>query len=261
MQAQKQLLTVGNFMSSPVITVASHADLIDAISVMTLRNIGNVVVIDDGEPVGVLTEREILRYLSLKKEIPDILVGEVPLRGFARLTAGTTIEDAARIMTTRRSRLLVFKRDESWQQKLAGIVTASDLLRAFLETSRNPQIGGVIRRKVFALDYNRTILAAVKTMYLRGIGSIIVEKNGAPCGIFTERDLLKNVLPRNMSLDDKVGKYCSRPVRTHRLRIGARTAGTMMLANGIKRLPLKYRGKITGIVAERDLVEAFWRDL
>jgi CBS domain-containing protein len=254
-------MIVGNFMSSPVITVASHADLVDAVSVMTLRNIGNVVVVEDGGPVGVLTERELLQYLALKKEIPDIPVGEVPLRGFAQLTVDTGIEDAARMMVTRRSRLLVFKRDESWQQKLAGIVTTSDLLRAFLETGRNPPIGGVIRRKVFTLDYSRTILAAVKTMYRRGIGSVIVEKNGAPYGIFTERDLLKNVLPRHMSLDDKVGKYCSRPVRTHRLRIGARTAGTMMLANGIKRLPLKYGDKITGIVTARDLVAAFWRDL
>lgn len=254
-------MIVGNFMSSPVVTVASHADLVDAVSVMTLRNIGNVVVVEDGEPVGVLTERELLQYLALKKEIPDIPVGKVPLRGFARLTAGTAIEDAARIMVTRRSRLLVFKRDELWQQKLVGIITASDILRAFLETGRNPPIGSVFRKKVFALDYDRTILAAVKTMYRRGIGSVIVEKAGAPYGIFTERDLLNNALPRHVSLDDKVGKYCSHPVRTHRLRIGARTAGRVMIADGVKRLPLKYRGKIAGIVTARDLVAAFWRDL
>lgn len=261
MQAQKRPVTVAGFMSSPVITVSSDADLVDAVSVMTLRSIGNVVVVDDDKPVGVLTERELLRYLAFRKEIPDILVGEVSLHGFAQLTADARIEDAARIMVNKKSRLLVFKRDESWQQKLAGIVTATDLLRAFVAAGKNPSIRRVIRRKVFALDYDRTILAAIKMMYRHGIGSVIVERNGAPYGIFTERDLLSRVLPRHVSLEDKVGRYCTHPVKMYRRRIGARTAGRFMIANAIKRLPLTYKGKITGIITTRDLVEAFWRDL
>jgi signal-transduction protein with cAMP-binding, CBS, and nucleotidyltransferase domain len=46
-----------------------------------------------------------------------------------------------------------------------------------------------------------------------------------------------------------------------RLRIGAATAGKLMLASGIKRLPLVYQRKVAGIVTARDLVEAFQRDL
>ncbi|MEM2139799.1 CBS domain-containing protein [Nitrososphaera sp.] len=261
MQAQKRQMTAGNFMSSPVITVAADADLVDAVSVMALRNVGNVVVVEDERPVGILTERELLRYLAIRKEVPDILAGEVPLQGFSQLTPETKIEDAARIMVNKRSRLLVFRRDQYWQQKLAGIITASDLLRAFLETGKNPPIARVIRKKVFTLDYSRTVLAAVKTMYRRGVGSVVVEKDGQPYGIFTERDLLKNVLPRHVSLDEKVGRYCAHPLKTYRRRIGARTAGRFMVENAIKRLPLKYKGKIAGIVTARDLVEAFWRDL
>lgn len=261
MQVQKRQRIVENFMSSPVITVASDADLVDAVSIMTLRNVGNVVVVEDGMPIGVLTERELLRYLALRKEVPDILVGEVSLQGFAQLAPDTKIEDAAKIFVNKKFRLLVFKRDESWQQKLVGILTASDLLRAFLETGRNPPIRDVIHRKVFALDYDRTILAAVKMMHRHGIGSVVVEKDGLPYGMFTERDLLKSVLPRHVSLDSKSGKYCTHPVKTYRRRIGARTAGRFMIENAIKRLPLKYKGKITGIVTARDLVEAFWRDL
>jgi CBS domain-containing protein len=261
MQVQSRPLTVGNFMSSPVITVDARADLVDAVSVMTLKGIGNIVVVRDGQSLGILTEREVLWYLAFKKDIPDIPVGQAPLRRFVRLTPERSIEDAARLVATRRSRLLVFKRDDQWQDRLVGIVTASDILKAFLETGKNPPIKGVIQRKVFALAHDRTVLAAIKMMYRHGIGSILVEKDDSPYGMFTERDILNRILPQQVNLEEEVGRYCTRPLLTYRLRIGARTAGRLMTSNGIKRLPLKYRGKIAGIVTARDLVEAFWRDL
>jgi CBS domain-containing protein len=271
-QVKRGRLVVGSFMSSPVIAVHPGTKLKDAVTVMTANNIGNLVVLaspegnSGEEPAGVLTERELLRYLALQKELPDIPAEQAPLRKFARLDAGTSVDEAAGMMIAKKLRLIVFHKDDATgkvMERMAGIVTASDLLKAFLETGRNPTIAGAMSMKVYSLGYDRTILAAVKMMYKQGIGSVIVEKDdtGTPYGIFTERDLLKKVLSQNINIEDKVGRYSTHPLQTARLRIGAATAGKLMLAAGIKRLPLVSRGKIAGIVTARDLVEAFQRGL
>lgn len=248
-------------MSSPAINVAPDASFSDAVAVMAQRNIGNLVVMEGGEPAGILTEREILRYLSLRKELPAIPVRQVALQKFVKVAADAGIADAARTMIAKKARLLVFEKCEGRKERLAGIITASDIVRAFLETAKNPSLKGAFSRKVYSLHPDRTILAAVKLMHKSRIGSVVIEKDGRPYGIFTERDLLGKVLPLQVDLEEKVSKYCTRQVVTARLRTGARAAGKLMLANRIKRLPLTSKGRIAGIVTARDLVYAFQRDL
>lgn len=252
---------VNEFMSSPVVTISSDTSLVDAVSVMVRKKIGNLVVVEKEKPLGILTEREILHYLSLYKELPSVSVERVPLRRFVKLVSSSSIVEAAKAMIAKKSRLLVFQSDKLGKEELVGIITASDIVRGFLKSGKNPSLLGVVTSKVYTLRSDNTILAAVKMMYKKHIGSVMVEKNGSPYGIFTERDLLNKVLHLNVNLEEKVGDYCSHPIQRARLRIGAATAGKMMHASGIKRLPLVYRGKVAGIVTARDLVEAFQRDL
>ncbi|WP_337863766.1 CBS domain-containing protein [Nitrososphaera sp.] len=258
-----QQLTVGAFMSSPVITTRHDVPFSDATMVMAAKKIGNLVVVgENGDPLGILTERAILYYLALSKALPGMPVGRALLHKFARLQPATTIIEAAKTMIVKKTRLLVFEKGHAADRdRLAGIVTASDIMRAFAETGRNPPLAGIVRHRVFTLGPTNTILAAVKMMYKRRIGSVLIEKDGQPFGIFTERDLMSRVLAQNVDLEDKVGSYCSRPIQTARLRLGAGTAAKQMLASNIKRLPLVSGGRIAGIVTARDLVEAFQRSL
>jgi signal-transduction protein with cAMP-binding, CBS, and nucleotidyltransferase domain len=50
-------------------------------------------------------------------------------------------------------------------------------------------------------------------MYKKRIGSVMVEKNGSPYGIFTERDLLNKVLRLNVNLEENVGIIAVTPSR------------------------------------------------
>ena len=55
-------------------------------------------------------------------------------------------------------------------------------------------------------------------MFKRNIGSVIVNKDEKPYGIFTERDLLTKVLSKEVSLNEKVGNYCSKELITASIR-------------------------------------------
>lgn len=260
LRSEVRPLKVGDFMSSPVVTVNPDMDFVDAIQVMMTKGIGNLVVADGELVTGVVTERELLQYLALEKTIPNKQVKYIMTQKFKRVTPDTTVLEAARIMISKKTRLLVFQKDDqTGSDQLAGMITASDLMRAFHETDLNPSIKSSMANKIITLRPNSTILGAVKLMLKKGIGSVVVSTNGEPYALFTERDLLNRVLGNRVDIEERVGNYCSHPVMTSKLGIGAKEAAKIMLTNKIKRLPLTKRGKVVAMVTARDLVEAFQR--
>lgn len=261
-QTEEKQLRVADFMSSPVVSVSSETKFVRAIQLLVSNRIGNVVVRDKEKVSGIITEREILQYLVLNKAIPNKQVKYVLTRNFTRVEPDTSVLEAARTMIGRKTRLLVFRKHKVTKgvpDHLVGIITASDLVRAFLETDRNPKLEGAMTNKIVTVHPNNTILNAAKLMFKKRIGSVIVTADGHPNGIFTERDLLNKVIGQDVNIDEKVGQYCSIPVITAKVGIGANEAARVMFAHKIKRLPLTRRNRVAAIVTARDLVEAFQR--
>ena len=58
---QHELPLVREIMSSPATTVKVGAKILTAVKLMNKRRIGSVVVVKDGRPVGIVTERDLLR--------------------------------------------------------------------------------------------------------------------------------------------------------------------------------------------------------
>ncbi len=253
-------MKVGDFMSSPVVAVRPDTNFVDAVQMMILKGIGNLVVVEGEKVDGIITERELLQHLVLNKTVPNKQVRYVLTQKFTKITPETSILEAAKTMIFKKARLLVFRKDRrTGADQLAGIITASDIVRAFLHTDRNPSIESAMTNKIYALRPDNTILAAAKMMLKKGIGSVVVTANGSPYGIFTERDLLNRVLGEHADIEDKVGRYCTYPVVTAEIGIGAKDAAKLMHAHKIKRLPLTKGGNIVAMVTARDLVEAFQR--
>ncbi len=101
-----------------------------------------------------------------------------------------------------------------------------------------------------------TVETAARTMRDRGVGSLVVVREGQPLGIVTDRDLVLRVLaegldPRSVRLADVV-TYDPVTVAT---TDGIETAVARMRAHGVRRLPLvDERGQAVGIVTSDDLL-------
>jgi predicted transcriptional regulator len=252
MMQEQETVKVGDYMTRNPVSLPNTSSLQDAIDTMAKKGIGNLVV-TDGASIGILTEREILNYLNLFGAIPDRLLGDIMLRQFTKVSPETPIAEAARKMLSTRTRLLVYEDD-----KLAGIITTSDLAGALFKTTEtNPSLERVMSRNVVSLESYASILEAIRMMDKKRIGSIVVTVEGLHDGIFTERDLLTKILTRNVDLAQEIGNYSSQFLVTARMGIGARDAAKLMFANGIKRLPIASSGRIVGMVTARDVVEAF----
>ena len=259
-QAEERHLKVGDFMSSPVVTVRPDTNFVDAVQMMILKGIGNLAVIEGEMVDGIITERELLQHLVLNKAVPNKQVKYVLTQKFTKITPETSIFEAAKTMISKKARLLVFRKDRrTGADQLAGIITASDIVRAFLQTDRNPSIESAMTNRIFTVGPDNTILAAAKMMLKKGIGSVAVTTNGSPYAIFTERDLLNKVIGQGVDIEEMVGQYCSVPVITTKVGIGANEAGRLMFAHKVKRLPLLKGDRVVAMVTARDLVEAFQR--
>lgn len=248
-------LEVGDFMTSEPITRDSDVLFPVAISIMANHGIGNLIIKEKNKPSSLLTEREILSYLVRRGEIPIEPIKDVLTQSFVPVSPSMSILDAAKLMVSKKKRLLVFE-----NEKLVGIITASDMLRGFRKTGINPPLDKVTSKKVYECAHIDSIFKAIKLMYQKRIGSVIITKHGTPYGIFTERDLLVNVLSQKVVLTEKLGDYCSSPVVAAKVGIQGNDAARLMASKKIKRLALTEKDKIVGIVTARDIVEAFYAE-
>ena len=116
---------VQQMMSSPVVHVAPDNSVADALRAMIDRDIGAVVVVEDGKPVGVFTERDVSRRILDDSKLLDRWVGDVMSAPVVTVTPMDEVVFIFRLMTNKRIRRLPVVDGN----RLVGIVTERDLLR------------------------------------------------------------------------------------------------------------------------------------
>ena len=112
-------------MSKPVITVKKDDFVFDTVKLMDKHNIGVVAVVSGGEPVGIVTERDILRRVVCKEiDIHNTKVGEIMTGKVVTVNHDASLLEVTRLMSENNfRRILVVKK-----RKLVGIVTAKDVI-------------------------------------------------------------------------------------------------------------------------------------
>lgn len=242
-----------DFMARGVVTVFQESNVDKAVKAMDDHNIGSVVVVDSIGPCGIFTERDLLsKVLARGKEPALTVISEVTSPRFPSLDSTATLDEAAKAMIVKKSRLMVFEGDE-----LVGIVTPTDIIKVLKGAERDFSILRVISTRLVTVQPETPTDVAVRLMDERKVGSVIVTEDTTWSGIFTERDLVKRVLVKKKRLDAPMREVGSFPLLTAEPGIFGREAAGMMAVHGIKRLPLCVDGEGVGIVTARDLVEAF----
>ena len=118
-------MQIVNLMTSDPVTIDSHENLSKAKSIMDAGHFRRVPVVEDGRLVGILTERDLREYTGY---LESTRVNAAMRTALVTVTPYGTVEDAARLMLKHKIGGLPIVAEG----KLVGIVTTSDLLRAFL---------------------------------------------------------------------------------------------------------------------------------
>ncbi|MFI5449170.1 MAG: cyclic nucleotide-binding/CBS domain-containing protein [Candidatus Bathyarchaeia archaeon] len=123
-------------MSTKVETVKPKQPLKLALNKMIRRNIGSIIVVDGGEPVGIVTERDISRKMAKGLKNLNTQVMRVMARKLIVASPDTTIQAAFGLMLEHGIRRIPVVDDG----KLVGVVTERDLLHWVLQVSYEPNI-------------------------------------------------------------------------------------------------------------------------
>jgi len=246
---------VKDIMSYPVVTISHEADMMEASKCMGRNHIGSLIVEENGESSGIVTERDLLsRVIARGKDLREVKVESIMSSPLITIEPDKSVRKAAKTMMEKKGRLVVFSEEE-----LVGIITASDLVKGIPETEKTlKEALEYASKHVITAEDETTISTIAKTMGEKRIGSVIITSDGAPVGIFTERDLITKLLAEEKELNIPVGEMMSSPLLAVPYNISVIEAAFTMEANGIKRLPLTDEDdNLVGIITARDLVEAF----
>ncbi len=102
----------------------------EALKVMSHNNVGSLLVIQDGRPVGLFAERDFARNVAARgASALEGMVGDVMVKDVLFVTLDTTIEQCMALMTEKRTRHLpVLDEDD-----LVGIVSIGDIVKGLIE--------------------------------------------------------------------------------------------------------------------------------
>lgn len=112
-----------------IISVQRDASVLDAIKLMADKGIGALVVVDDGELTGIVTERDYARKVIIKGRASDSTpVADIMTVDVITASSQQTVNECMEMMTARKCRHLPVV-DEG---ELVGIISIGDLVQAII---------------------------------------------------------------------------------------------------------------------------------
>ncbi len=112
----------------------------------------------------------------------------------------------------------------------------------------------VMRKDVVVVDPHFRLSVAAKIMFNNKVGSVVVVDRKKPVGIITSEDIVSLVAngkdPKTVKVSDMAGKrFVTTSPEENLLRVTK-----TMIKEGIKRVPVINRGKLVGIVTDKEIL-------
>ena len=126
-KSSKVFLKAGTVMSREVITIDENASVKEAADIMNEDEISCIVATKKGQPVGIITERDLLkRIVSEGRNAEKTRVKRIMSTPLITVAPSIDAEEAARLMFEKKIKKLAVVD----QNRLVGIVSLTDIARA-----------------------------------------------------------------------------------------------------------------------------------
>ena len=256
-------MKVGEVMGE-AITIDKNRKLSDALELMEKNNISSLVVVDEGEICGIITDKDIIRELGSSKHgklLPSSLhVSSAMSRKLITVEKDTDIREAAKLMLDNKiSSIPVVDNGE-----IVGIVCAIDIIRTLINSE--VPVKEIMSNYVIVVSPEDRVVHARRLMLDNNISRVIVVEKGKIVGILTEKDVVKALIAfkkhadklqfsriRNLMVEDVMNQE----VITIGEDASVGEAIKLMTENGISGLPVTKDGKLVGIITKTDILKLY----
>jgi len=261
--------------SSPVITIQPESSIFDALLQMQINFVKHIVVTVKNIPVGIVTERDINRFLGEDKTAHAI--DEIPIKHVMQknvITITDDIEDnfdqcAARMETFKIGSVVLVNNNG----ELIGIVSRTNLTKSYASVfGRKYLVKNFMSKKVVTCRRSDSLKFALSLMNKNQISRLIVtDENGYPVGLISTNTLLTHsnyftkgktrsrdyLLPINgekLTVDDLL----TDELLTINEEDDLAAAASKMIKNKVSGIPVvDSNHNLIGIVSKTDVVRAF----
>ncbi len=262
--------------STPVISVAPDASIYETLLEMQTNFIKRIVISSENKPLGIVTERDINRFLEddrTSRALNEIPVKHVMKKNIISIVDG--LEDhfiqCATRMDTFKIGSVVLVNDDG---ELIGIVTKTDITNAFsIVYSGKFLVSDYMSRKVVTCRKSDTLKYALSLMNQNDVSRLVVtDEKGKPLGLITTNTLLTHsdyfsqgktrsrdyLIPINNGDKLKVVDLISNNLITIEQDADLAIAASIMIKNKISGIPVIDKNEnLVGVVSKFDVVRAF----
>lgn len=123
-------MEIGSLVTRAVLTVEDTDNFAEAAVWMMERGIGSAVVLKDGKPAGIVTDRDALRVIARGTDMTKVTVGDCITRGVKPVAPSLDLLEAAKVMRDKGFRHLIVVDDDG---SLYGVFSMRDLVVGLLE--------------------------------------------------------------------------------------------------------------------------------
>ena len=246
---------IGQIVSRNVVTVAPETSLQEALTIMAGSRISCLVVAEKKRPVGIFTERDLVRAIARHTELGSRPIRELMTSPVVTIHGKLTLFEAYSIMLSNKIRHHVVV-DSSG--RIIGVMSQSDLINVlgleyFVEMRLIEQI---MTRTVTTIPLQLNLSEALTKMAAAGISCVVLVDGQYPVGILTERDAVRLVAEGVDPDSTLIGPLMSRPVLTVQLGTTLHKAALLMKEERIRHIVVvDALGAIAGIVTQTDIVK------
>ncbi len=273
-QGGSKFMTAGY--SSPVITVNPETSIFETLKTMQTNFIKHIVVSAKNKPLGVVTERDINKFLENDKTaraIDEIPIKHVMTKNVISLTDG--LEDhysqAASRMDTFKVGCVVLTNDGG---ELDGIISRTDIAKAYsVAFGGKYLIKDYMTKKVVTCRKTDSLKFALDLINRNEVSRLVVtDENGSPIGLITTNTFLTHsdyftndktrsrdyLLPLKKGETLTVNDMLTDEMLTIDQEEDLATAASLMVKNKINGIPVIDKSKnLVGVISKTDVVRAF----
>lgn len=177
--------------SNDAITLEPKKSLHDARKSLVTYNISRIIVARENKPLGIVTEKDIARYLYTQvpeRRLKEVALEEVMSKNLVTVNEKADLNLCAKLMIENKISSLIVTDDKD---VLRGIITKSDLVEGYGKYyTQRETVREYMNKKVLTVRPDEPLHMVLLLMTRGSVSRIVVTRDKKPIGMVTGRDLL-----------------------------------------------------------------------
>ena len=249
---------VKEIMTTQLISTAITETISRVVEIMVTADVGRVIITDADVPVGMFTEKDVLKRVVNKRiDLQQTSIRDVMTSPIQAVAEETHILDALGKMYQGNFRHLLVR---GRRGTIVGIVSMRRILKIAVELgqglSETRTVGEIMSGEVLTVDQGCSISESTQLMMQKNSSAVVVTEDQRAKGIFTERDVLKRVINKLPDTSKtSVGQVMTAPLISMPQTTHVGEVLAEMYRRDIRNMPIKGDGDdLLGIVSMPDVL-------